>query len=64
MGWKGYEYIHHVSFHLEIKNDGKGWIHENRTDILIENELVEAGIDAKDIIAGMIEPNDENAKAA
>jgi len=49
------KYIHQVAFHIEVKPNGQVWIHENRTDVLIDEELIEQGIVAQDIIPGMLE---------
>jgi len=42
-GWKADgEYVHYCVFHIDIIGE-KVWIQENRTDILIAEELVELG---------------------
>lgn len=56
MGWHDYDYTHFVDFHLELKSDGKIWIHENRTDVMVEDELVEQGVDRADIVLGLVLP--------
>lgn len=58
-GWKNYDYVHHVVFHIEVKEDGKVWIHENRTDVNIEEELMEMGISEDWMVYAMIEPTEE-----
>ncbi|MEL7120708.1 MAG: XisI protein [Bacteroidota bacterium] len=56
IGWiNNEEYIHNCIFHFDIIN-GKVWIQENRTDILIAEELVKQGIDKKDIVLGILPP--------
>ena len=55
MGWNDQKYIHQVAFHIEVKSNGQVWIHENRTDVLIDEELINEGIPAKNIIPGMLE---------
>lgn len=60
VGWNNQDYIHQIAFHVEVKSDGKVWIHENRTDILIDEELINEGIASNDIIIGMIEPYSKN----
>lgn len=52
-GWKGKQYRHTVNFHLEVKG-GKVWIHQNKTDIEIEKDLIDAGIDQSDIVIGLL----------
>jgi len=55
IGWRKGDYQFYVIFHFDIKN-GKVWVQENRTDILIAQELTEKGIDKKDIVLGLQEP--------
>jgi hypothetical protein len=54
-GWRKGVYQFYVIFHFQIK-DGKVWVQENRTDILIAKELTEHGIAKKDIVLGLQEP--------
>ena len=56
VGWDAQEYIHQVLFHIEAKSNGKIWIHENRTDLLIDEVLIENKVDKLDIILGMVDP--------
>ena len=51
-GWRNDAYQFYVIFHFDILND-KIWVQENRTDVLIARELVEKGIDKKDIVLGL-----------
>ena len=55
-GWNGYNYLHYVTFHIELKDDGKVWIHQNRTDVNIEDELIAMGIPKDYLVFGMVEP--------
>ncbi len=55
-GWQNpNKYAHLLCFHISII-DGKVWIHENNTEAMIANELVEKGIAQKDIVLGFVEP--------
>lgn len=54
-GWRRDEYQFYVIFHFEIK-DGKVWLQENRTDVLIAKELSEKGIPKSDIVLGLQYP--------
>ncbi len=45
----------YIIFHFEIKNN-KIWVQENRTDILIANELCEKGVAKSHIVLGLQEP--------
>jgi hypothetical protein len=53
-GWQnGKRYIHNIAFHLEII-DEKIWIHQNNTEALIADELMERGVSKGDIVLGFI----------
>ncbi len=55
-GWQnGKRYVHLVAFHFEII-DGKVWIHQNNTEAMIADELIEKGIAKEDIVLGFVEP--------
>ena len=54
-GWRKGEYQFYIIFHFDIQN-GKVWLQENRTDVLIASELIEKGIAKKDIVLGLQEP--------
>ncbi|MFN0036902.1 MAG: XisI protein [Saprospiraceae bacterium] len=51
-GWHNGHYQFYVVFHFDIL-DGKVWLQENRTDVLIAGELAEKGIEKKDIVLGL-----------
>ncbi len=56
LGWRNEDdYVHYCVFHIDII-DGKVWIQENQTDILIAEQLVELGIDKQDIVLGVLPP--------
>lgn len=57
IGWDREKYRFSVIFHFDIKN-GKIWLQENRTDILIAKELVERGVPKDDIVLGF-QPQEE-----
>lgn len=52
LGWRNEQYYFYVVFHLAIQN-GKVWLKENRTDVLIAQILVEQGISKSDIVLGL-----------
>ena len=54
-GWRKGHYQFYVIFHFDIK-DGKVWVQENRTDVLIAQYLSEKGIPKSDIVLGLQEP--------
>ena len=55
LGWYQDKHVHYTVLHFDIL-EGKVWIHENRTDVKIDEELIEAGIDKKDIASGLQHP--------
>jgi len=57
IGWHEDEFIHDCIFHFELK-EGKVHGHKNTTDFDIIQELVENGIDKKDIIITILEEAD------
>ncbi|MBN8684732.1 MAG: XisI protein [Chitinophagales bacterium] len=63
IGWYKDRHVHYTVFHFEI-SDGKIIIHENRTDIKVDEELIENGIDRKDIISGLQHPRMLNLQLA
>ncbi|MEM9832987.1 MAG: XisI protein [Bacteroidota bacterium] len=57
IGWKdNVEYIHNCVFHFDIIGE-KIWVQENRTDILVAEELVKAGIERNNIVLGLLPPS-------
>lgn len=55
MGWYQDKHVHYAVFHFDIVDD-KVWIQQNRTDVKIDKNLIEAGIAPKDIVSGMLHP--------
>lgn len=55
IGWYQDRHVHYTVFHFEIRNN-KVWVHENRTDVNIDEELIDAGISPKDIMSGLDHP--------
>ncbi|MEY4904873.1 MAG: hypothetical protein RLZZ292_2688 [Bacteroidota bacterium] len=56
VGWRdSTHYIHTTAFHFAII-EGKIWIHQNNTEALIADELVERGVAKSDIVLGFIAP--------
>ena len=57
-GWQdGKRYVHNIAFHIEIIGS-KIWIHQNNTEAMIADELMEKGVDKNDIVLGFIAPNE------
>jgi len=57
IGWNEYRYTHICLFHLDIIG-GKIWVQENRTEVLIDEELLERGIPKHDIVPGLLHPEE------
>lgn len=55
LGWDKDQYRFGVIFHFDIL-DGKIWLQQNRTDILIARELVQRGVPKDDIVLGLQPP--------
>ena len=52
MGWHKRQFIFMVLLHLDIKADGKIWIQQNNTELLIAEGLVNSGVSPSDIVIG------------
>lgn len=52
IGWEGRKYYFIVLLHFSIKPDGKVWIQQNNTEILIGGELEQRGVEKMDIVVG------------
>jgi hypothetical protein len=62
LGWHENKHIHYTVFHFSLVNN-QVWVHENRTDLNLDQELINFGIALKDIRSGMEAPS-ERAVAA
>ena len=54
-GWRDLKRTYGIVIHIDIKN-GKAWIQQNATDLLIAEKLVERGIPKEDIVLGFHAP--------
>ena len=52
MGWHQRRFHFQVLLHMDLAADGKVWLQQNNTDILIGEELVARGIAPSDIVVG------------
>ncbi|MBK8564361.1 MAG: XisI protein [Saprospiraceae bacterium] len=52
IGWEGRKYYFAVLLHFSIKPDGKIWIQQNNTEILVGGELEQRGVEKMDIVVG------------
>jgi XisI protein len=55
VGWNGYERIHGIVFHLDIK-DGKIWVQHDGTEEGVAHRLVEQGVPKADIVLAFHTP--------
>ncbi len=55
-GWDGKKRVQHIILYLQIQN-GKIWVEEDSTDLVIVDELLAAGIPKTDIILGFHHPS-------
>ncbi len=60
-GWYKERFVHYTVFHFDIF-ENKVWIQLNRTDLKIQDELIDAGIAAKDIFHGTQFPTLKNLR--
>ena len=56
MGFHKQRFIYNTVFHFDIIN-GKIWLQQNNTDVLIADELEERGVLKSDIVLGFVPPN-------
>jgi hypothetical protein len=52
MGWSGYKFVYQVLIHFDLKLDGKVWVQQNNTEILLDRDLGELGIPKTHIVPG------------
>lgn len=55
IGWINGEFVYYCVFHFDIK-DGKVWIQQNNTELLVADILMEKGVKKSDIVLGFISP--------
>ena len=53
-GWRDTLHVNSIIYHLELKPEGKIWVHANWTDQLIDEDLAERGVDPSDIVVGFL----------
>ena len=55
VGWQGERFVFSTIFHFDIK-EGKIWVQRNNTERVIDEELVNLGVKARDIVLGFRPP--------
>lgn len=56
VGWEGKRYVDAMIVHIDIV-DGRVWLQFNGTDLLIGDELIEAGVPRDQIVLGFQPPS-------
>jgi XisI protein len=59
LGWETnkHRYSHSILFHIQVI-DGKVWVHQNETEEMIADELIEKGVAREDIVLGFLPERD------
>lgn len=52
MGWAGHKFLYQILMHFDLKPNGKIWVQQNNTEILVDRDLGELGIPKTDIVPG------------
>ncbi|MFN4255928.1 MAG: XisI protein [Saprospiraceae bacterium] len=55
-GWKGETRFYGAIVHIEVTDVGKVWLHQDNTDLVVADMLLEQGVPAKDIVLGFHAP--------
>ncbi len=55
-GWQDESRFYGCLIHIEVKSNGKVWVHEDRTDLIVVDKLLEKGITKKDMVIGFHPP--------
>ena len=56
-GWRdGQHRIYGCIVHIEIKKDGKVWLHHDGTELIIGQMLLDAGVPKKELVIGFHAP--------
>ncbi len=55
-GWKGESRFYGILIHIEVMESGRVWVHQDNTDLIIVDKLLDQGIPKKDIILGFHAP--------
>lgn len=56
-GWLRGSRFYGILIHVELKEDGKVWLHDDNTDLVVVDWLLERGIPKKDIVLGWHTPS-------
>jgi len=56
-GWIDESRFYGILIHIQIKDDGRLWLHDDNTDLIVVDRLLEKGIPKKDIVIGWHSPS-------
>ena len=55
-GWQGGTRLYGIIIHIEVKEDGKVWLQQDATDVVVADLLTEKGVGAEDLVLGFLTP--------
>jgi len=55
-GWKGSSRFYGIIVHIEVTDKGKVWLHQDNTDLIIADMLLERGVSESDLVLGFHPP--------
>jgi XisI protein len=55
-GWKGTTRFYNILVHIEVTDEGTVWLHQDNTDLIIADMLLEAGIPQNKIVLAFHAP--------
>lgn len=56
-GWLGDSRFYGIAIHLEVRDNGRLWVHDDNTDLVIVDELLARGIPKQDMVLGWHPPS-------
>jgi XisI protein len=55
-GWRGMHRMYGNVAHIEVKQDGKVWLHHDGTDLALGQILLDKGVEKTDLVLGFQAP--------
>ena len=55
-GWQAGTRLYGIIIHVEVKEDGKVWLQQDATDLVVADLLLERGVATDDIVLGFLTP--------
>lgn len=56
-GWIDESRFYGILIHIQVKEDGRVWLHDDNTDLIVVDWLLERGIPKKDMVLGWHTPS-------